>query len=276
MRRARLPRWTVGLVALLVPLLVGADDAVPPPSIAALRTWRSDWPRHCLRLERANVPAPDVEHLERLVAYVEQERSVGAPLVAVARRERVPICLDDGCRGLFGYYDAGSSWIGVRSDLTFPQQAVTLVHELRHLDQVARGFAPSLDHACSEAVRLVCAHEADAQAVTALYAWRRRQLGDWDPWRALSGFERYADLPAAFARVAAAGDDELAAAAATFERWFASDWRTTTYRRNAASDFLDTLDERHAIERYDPLPPSHYQGFCVLPSGAAYDCDPVR
>jgi hypothetical protein len=64
----------------------------------------------------------------------------------------------------------GSSWIGVRSDLAFPEQAVTLVHELRHLDQVARGFARSLDPACSEAVRLVCAHEANALAVTTLYA----------------------------------------------------------------------------------------------------------
>jgi hypothetical protein len=274
MRAARLPLWTCGLLLVLAALPAIAQPTLSGAQGAALRLWRSDYPRHCLLLGGANAEAPDVARLERLVAYLEGETTLAAPLLDVARREAVPICLDDGCRGLFGYYDVTGSWIGVRSDLSFAEQALTLVHELRHLDQTVRGFGRSLDYAMAESARLTCAAEADVQAVTALFAWRLREAGDWDPWIALSASEHYADLAARFAAVAGAGASELAAASATFDRWYASAWRTGTYRRNACSDHLDLLDERHAIPSYAPLPDDYFEGFCVLPSGLAYDCAP--
>jgi hypothetical protein len=64
-----------------------------------------------------------------------------------------------GCRG---YYEPTAHVIALGPDLTFDEKLLIVVHELRHVDQIRRGFVPSLSLDHREYVRLVFALEADA------------------------------------------------------------------------------------------------------------------
>jgi hypothetical protein len=64
---------------------------------------------------------------------------------------------------------------------------------------------------------------------------------------------------------------ELATRAA-FARWYDSDWRRESYYLSACGQYLDQLDETHAIEGRDRLPADFFDTLCLLPDGTNYGC----
>lgn len=277
MPRARRLRRIV--LPLLVPCLVGSGPGPPPDRAAAWAAWRPDFAERCL------IPGDRPDHdrgdrdgdglladLTKLVAFLERDPTVAAPLVATARARGVPICVDDRFDGTYGAYHYGAELIVLGQRLSLAERAVILVHELRHLDRRVAGFRPSLAYDMAAAVMVRDVAEADAQAVASLYAWRVKQRGDRGPWEALLAFEHDGDIGLAFEGAIASGASELGATRAAFGAWFASEWRTTTYHRLSSMAHLDELDERDLVPSDVALPADWFDGFCVLPSGDDYDC----
>lgn len=196
-----------------------------------------------------------------LAAYLSRARAMGAAL-----------CLDDRAGGTRGYYDYHFNVVAVKSSLSPAQQAAIFIHELRHVDHVYRGYQPSLEYAMAEIVRLNYAIEADVQAVAALYAWRIKERGNPDVWQALMSFERYVDIPRAFARVMREANSEALALTEAFRQWYRSDWRTQSYYRGCAMGYLDLLDATKQIPRYGQLPDGFFDELCLLPDGTNYAC----
>ncbi len=162
--------------------------------------------------------------------------------------------------------------IALKSSLSFDEQRLILIHELRHLEQFDRGHCPSNDVSMRENARAVMATEADAMAITTLLAWDLRTIGHPGPWHTLIDWEQYGDIPQRFeAELAETGDLEAAVVAA-FAQWYASDWRVNSYYFASCSDYLDRLDESHKLPRYDMLPDDYLTRLCRLPNGAPYAC----
>ncbi|MCW8906716.1 MAG: hypothetical protein OQL28_05675, partial [Sedimenticola sp.] len=170
------------------------------------------------------------------------------------------------------YYDYRFNLVAVRETLNLEQQAAIVLHELRHLFHVERGFRLMLEYSRDEMVRMTFAVEAEVQAFSALFAWRLRSAGDERLWLTLLGFGRYADIARQFQRVMEQSGDELAAAKAAFDQWYRSDWRITGYFRGCTTGYLDLLKETRLIERYDSLPESFFDRLCELPDGRNYGC----
>lgn len=265
----------IALLLVLVPSLIGAEAGPPPDRAAAWAAWRPDYAERCLIPGEPPSDRSDRglrSDLAELVAYLERDETVAAPLLATARVRGVAICLDDRVDGTYGAYDYGAELIVLGERLAFDQRAVILVHELRHVDRRAHGFCPSLAYDLAAAVSVREVAEADAQAVAALYAWRVARRGDPGPWDALLAFEHDGDIARAFETAMSVGGSEVDATRVAFERWFASAWRTSTYRRFACMAHLDELDDRHLVPSDADLPSDWFDGFCVLPSGEDYGC----
>ena len=263
------------LLLLVVPCLLGSGGGLPPARAAAWAAWRPDFAERCLIAgDRQAGREGDgrLADLSELITYLEDDVALAAPMLATARERGVAICLDDRFDGTYGAYDYGAEMIVLGERLSFDQRAVILVHELRHLDRYALGFCPSLEYDMNAAVTVRAAAEADAQAVTALFAWRTKQRGDPDPWDALLAFEHDEDIGLAFEAAIASGASEADATRAAFEQWFASEWRTTTNHRSACMDHLDQLDELDRAPSEADLPDDWFDGFCVLPGGEDYLC----
>lgn len=182
------------------------------------------------------------------------------------------ICLDERKIGDRGYYDVMRNVIGLKSELAFWEKLAVLLHELRHLDQLARGYCPSTDYSMKENARATFAVEADAQAVATLIAWAMQADGTDGPWQAMKNWPHYADILLRFETVMQETDDPGLATAAAFEQWYASPWRIETYYLASCSDYLDRLDESKLLVSDDLLPGDFLDNLCKMPDGSNYGC----
>lgn len=263
------------VVAMVLGAPVAAGSGLAPEREAQLLRWHPRFDERCLLPGADRTASRWTRELASLTVFLDRDEVVAGPLLDAARRSGVLLCLDDRYDGTYGYYDYALNVIVLSDRLSAGERAVILVHELRHVDLVRRGYCPSLTYDMDAAAHVTCAAEADVQALATLFAWRMRERGEPGPWRAVERFERYEDIAPAFAATVKSGGRLLDATRAAFEQWFASRWRTATYRRSACMGYLDRCDAAKAVPSYADLPKDWFKGMCVLPDGRDYGCRPT-
>lgn len=210
--------------------------------------------------------------LAGLVAWLEPTLG-DAPSVAAALEGLAPaLCVARRIDGAEGYLDVARREIVLDGGAASGLQRGILLHELRHLDQLARGFCPGNALSLHDAARATYALEADASAVSLMLAWQRRQAGDAAAWEALAGWPQQADIAARFAGAMAAGADLPDAVAAAFAQWYARPDRRQSYYLASCSDYLDREDRGHLPRGTDTLPGDFLTRLCLLPDGGPYPC----
>lgn len=231
---------------------------------------------HCLpHPYTAPSSAPQVRLRDLMAALDLTVRGVPAMLHALDRQKPV-ICIEPRPVLPRGFLDTGEMFIAVKSSLSFEEQRLIMIHELRHLEQFDRGHCPSTEISMQENARAVMATEADAMAITTLLAWDLKTIGHPGPWRVLNAWEQYGDIPRRFeTELERAGDLETAVIAA-FDQWYASAWRVNSYYIASCSDYLDRLDESHKLPSYGLLPDDYLTNLCRLPSGDPYACSDAK
>ncbi len=261
-------RRTIYVVAATAAGPVLSQDTATGVDIAALSAWSPGYAELCLLPGAPDQPA-DLEAIRDRLAG--SDALDGYPAALIFEADPV-FCLDPVAVGCRGYYEPSSNIIALAPDLDFDERLVIAVHELRHLDQAAHGFVPSLAYSRRASVRTTFALEADAQAIATLYAWTERAAGRPDAWEATLGLEHFEDIAPAFAAAFDQGGDLAFATRVAFAQWYASDWRRETYYASACSSFLDQIDASKAIRSYIPLPAGHFDELCRLPDGSNYGC----
>jgi hypothetical protein len=131
-----------------------------------------------------------------------------------------------------------------------------------------------MDYDVHAARTLLCACEADAQAMATWFAWRLRAAGDPRPWVALRAHPNYGDIAGAFEAAILLGADEPTAARVAFARWYASDWRVRTYRFTAAMAYYHRQDKDHLLPGDGSFPDGYFAEFGRLPDGTFYGVEP--
>lgn len=250
----------------------GASHANLQGEPVDLGLWHPRFQERCYFFGAENNDTAAVRTIQELLNTLRREPVLGDYLLEKARRKGTAFCLDDRADGARGYFDYGYNVISVRESLPMAQKLVIYVHELRHLDNVLRGYCMSLDYDASEMVRLTYAVEADVQAFAALYAWRMKQRGDDEPWQALLRLPHYADIAWTFAEKAQTTGDEKQGMMAAFSQWYRSQWRLENYHNTCYMGYLDLQDETKRSPRYDLLPAHFFDSLCVLPDGTNYGC----
>ena len=245
-----------------------AFAASPPPSRATVA--RAPWICSIPERRPSASERPDGD-LDVVFAVVRTDVTLGAPLLERAATLGVSICLDPGLSWAFSVLDPTNLRIRVAADLDLGSRALFLVHELRHLDTLARGYCPSVTMPLGDVDRLLLASEADAQAVAALYAWRAREAGWPEAWTSLEANPLYADIAAAFARALRDAGDELAATRAAFAQWYANDARVKPYHLVALQHQLHAQRVLGAPDAVEPIEAGWFDGFCTLPDGTDYE-----
>ncbi len=232
-----------------------------------------DKDRQCLAppFETAATPAQQiVQRLTNVLA----SRLPAYEAMAQSQADRATlICIDDRAIDARGYLDVTNNLIALKSTLSEGEMLAILLHELRHLDQLDRGYCPTNQVSMQENARAMMATEADAMAITALLAWGLREAGEARAWQALLDWPRYGDIGLRFAAEMAASNDLGQAVSAAFDQWYDSDWRVESYYAASCSDYLDRLDRSKQLPRYDLLPGDFLDNLCRLPDGTAYACN---
>jgi len=267
------------LPLLLILSLVAAPWARAGDGLADLPTaWaagRTDARASCLLLGDAVAPAtPDQVVLARTLASVRRDARIGAPLLEHAVHLGVGVCLDAYDRACDGVFVCDQNVILLDADLDDGLRTAILVHELRHVDQAATGYRMDMDYDVHAARTLLCACEADAQAMATWFAWRLREAGDPRPWMALRAHPHYTDIAGAFEAAIQLGADEPIAARIAFTAWYASDWRVWTYRFTAAMAYYHRQDKDHLLPGDGPFPDGYFAEFGRLPDGTFYGVEP--
>lgn len=197
----------------------------------------------------------------------------GAPSMRSALRVSQPdLCLDPELFGARGYLEVEERQILIDANVSAGLQRGILLHELRHLDQLARGFCPNNMLSLSENARATIATEADASATSLVLAWQLRADGDPLAWNALAAWETQADIAQRFEDEIRAGADVPVAAAAAFAQWYESPDRRDSYHLASCSDYLDREDRGHLLRGREALPDDFFDRLCVLPDGRPYPC----
>jgi len=237
-----------------------------------LQQWHHEYQGRCLSPGAPPAASSKVGEIVKALDYLAREQIYAQHLLLRAKQAGVLICVDNRADGTRGYYDYNYNIIAVREGLPFMKKVVIILHELRHVEHVVRGYRLSLDYAMDEMVRLTFAVEADVQVYVALVAWHLRQSGDGGLWDALLGFARYADIAQVYGREMLAGATEHRAARAAFVQWYRSSWRRDNYHNGCCMGYLDMLDESNRVEQYTELPGSYLDQLCELPDGSNYGC----
>ena len=237
-----------------------------------LSDWQADFLERCYVNGQVFSTNNNTLRVKALLERIAQESSLALPLLQQAQNLKVSFCIDDRKDGSYSYYDHHFNLISIKSHLDFNTQVVFLLHELRHIDLIERGFCPSLDYDMKEMARLSLATEADAQAVTTLGIWRFKSLGYEQLWQTLLQLEHYGDIAKAFEDEMLRSQDELKASKKAFAQWYEHEWRPNTYYFVACSSYLDQLDSSKHIQKYDSLPESFFKQLCLLPDQSHYDC----
>ena len=237
-----------------------------------LSVWRPDFSARCYLPGGPRLENESADLVEELIDALEQEPALGNYLLANAAKYGTVFCVDDKADGIYSYYDLKLNVLSIKAHLDFYEQLIFFVHELRHLDAASRGFCPSLEYDVQEMSRLTLASEADAQAVTTLYAWRMKLNGEAEVWPTLAGLDLYGDIALAFEQEMARSGDEVSATRAAVEQWYASKQRVFSYHLQACLSYLDALEASHKLQSYEPLPEDFFDELCVLGAGDNYGC----
>lgn len=196
-----------------------------------------------------------------------------APSVAVALEGLAPVlCVAGRIDGAEGYLDVEQREIVLNGQAEPGLQRGILLHELRHLDQLARGFCPGNVLTVRDNARATYALEADASAVSLMLAWQRRAAGDAAAWEALADWPQQADIAVRFSEEMAAGADLPDAVAAAFDQWYARPDRRESYYLASCSDYLDREDRGRLLRGTATLPGDFLARLCLLPDGRPYPC----
>jgi hypothetical protein len=196
------------------------------------------------------------------------------PSLEAALRETGPaICLFDTASDALGYFEPEANRVMIEADLDPELQRAILFHEIRHVEQFARGLCPDLSLAMGAFARATWALEADATAISLIVAWDLRQDGDPGPWDALASLPRDRDVAAAFAEEMAVSGDLSDAGQAAFDSWYATSDRRDAYYIASCSSYLDTRDRTHALPQYGEIDESFFADLCVLPDGTPFPCE---
>lgn len=185
----------------------------------------------CLRAGTINRRGGSRAELSRLFEILAKS-TLARALMDHAGRAGVLVCADRDTR-LLGYYRAGVRLIGLNPRLSEGQKIAFLAHELAHVPQHHvysdnRLFPPH------DMVLLRRVREAAAEATATRITWQLRRAGYETAWRAKKADRFYGDILRAFAvkleREPSLGN-ELAAARAAFDQWFAMARRLDLYDR---------------------------------------------
>ncbi|GGE49847.1 DUF6782 family putative metallopeptidase [Actibacterium pelagium] len=187
------------------------------------------------------------------------------------------LCLSDQMHNAHAYLDVDKNRIVISQRLNTSMQIGVLLHEIRHLEQLAIGACPSEDLAMKEYARATFAMEADASAISLLVAWNMANHGNDRVWAALSAWPTQKDIAVRFEEEMTKSGDLAAATTAAFDQWYRSPDRRESYYLSACHQYLDRIDESHALPRYNLLPEGFLEDLCVLPDGKGYSCSaPTR
>jgi hypothetical protein len=226
--------------------------------------------RHCLPVEE---PASDeLRKLEAAAKLVGQSDYFND----LMRRSGVEICVEPLMTLFRGFYEPDEHVIVIAALASPEKKALILAHELRHVDQAARGFAPSIDYDMQENIRQIYALEADAEAIAVLFAWSMRSAGNPSVWHALESMEHVDDIAALFERAMLSGKGETAATRIAFAAWSRSEWRVNRYFKAVAGAYLDQLEATRSLQSYRELPRDHFERLCLMPNGESYACRPPK
>lgn len=182
------------------------------------------------------------------------------------------LCLSSKMDNAHGYLDVYDNRIVLGEELTAAMRVAVLLHELRHLEQLAIGICPSDKLAMGEYARATFALEADASAISLLIAWDMKERGDDSVWAALSSWPTQEDIARRFEVEMAKSGDAATATAYAFDQWYASEDRRELYYLASCSDYLDRQDAQHALPSYQLVPDSFFAELCRMPDGSNYDC----
>lgn len=191
-------------------------------------------------------------------------------------RMQPDLCLSDTPSEALGYFEPASNRVVIDAGLDPDLSLVIFLHELRHVEQYARGLCPDLSLAMSAYARATWALEADATTITLIAAWDLRQSGDPGPWGALQALPRYRGVADAFASEMQATGDLARAGEAAFAGWYEHAERREAYYIAGCSAYLEAQERAHAIPQYGAIDPSFFQDLCVLPDGTRFDCAEPR
>ncbi len=237
-----------------------------------LSLWRADFLERCYFQGKENTSNANVQEIEALLISLEKVPELASYILEAASQIHTAFCMDDKVDYSYAYYDKIHNLIDLKTYLAFNEQLIFFVHELRHIDQISRGFCPSLDYAVKEMASLTLALEADAQAITTLYAWRMKSNGYPEIWTTLNKIENYVDIGNAFTKELEESGDELLATRAAFEQWYGAEWRTKNYYFNACLSYWVMQDRNNTPDNYTLLPTDYYKSLCRLPGGENYGC----
>lgn len=226
----------------------------------------------CLSYPYSGEPAKELPELETLLAGLSAAISRFPSLQEGLETRRPRICLTGKLRDAHGYLDADENRIVLDNRLSGPMRRAVLIHELRHLDQLATGACPGESVSMQANARGVMAMEADASAVMLLVAWQLKEEGDASVWQAIGAWPNQADIAAEFSATMVETGQAARAAEAAFTQWFASDWRRKNYYVAACTDYLDAQDRSKTLPRYGALNDDFLGNLCLLPSGERYRC----
>jgi len=148
-----------------------------------------------------------------------------------------------------------------------------LVHELRHVDLAYRGFKRTIDYDLYEMARLNAASEADAQAITVLFAWQMKSQGTSEVWNTLLELTDYADIASIFNDEMKAQGSIVEALRAAFIQWYKVPSRVEGYKYYATENYLSALEGADRLQSYRLLPRNYFYSFCLLPNGDTYKCE---
>lgn len=194
-------------------------------------------------------------------------------IAGVLERSRPDICFEERLGTAHGYFEPDAMKIVLRKDLPPGLARGILLHELRHLDQFARGACVPDGLTMQEHARGISAMEADASAISLLMAWDMREAGDPAIWEALAAWPSQADLAAGMAEVFADGGTPAEAVSRTFALWYAREDRVLRYYRSSCSAWLDEQDRSHALDTGGTLDTAYLRRLCALPDGSSYPCE---
>ncbi len=195
------------------------------------------------------------------------------PSLAEALDNAAPdLCFTNVMDSAIGYLDVDENRIVIREDLSKGLRNGVFLHELRHLEQFARGSCPSDDLAMAEYARASFAVEADASAISLLVAWNMKENGNGSVWAALSSWPSQSDIAASFANGMAETGDIALAVTAAFNQWYSSNSRLELYYLATCNDYLDRQDATHNLPLYQLVPDAFLEDLCKLPDGSSYEC----
>lgn len=207
-----------------------------------------------------------------LVRWLEPTLADAPDLADALARLSPGLCLAPRIEGAEGYLDVEERQIVLDARATPALQRAILLHELRHLDQLVRGFCPANALAPRDNARATYAMEADASAVSLLLAWKRREGGDASAWQALAAWPQQADIAARFVQEITSGAELPDVVAAAFAQWYAAPNRRESYYLASCSAYLDREDRDHLLRGTARLPEDFFVRLCVLPDGRPYPC----